>query len=104
MLMMFSIAMMKRMMWCNDNDADDDDDQGKNDNDHENDDGDVVDSNDGGWCDVMIMMLTMTVRMMMMRFITMMMSMSRLEEVDLLTDLPESLREMQEELLQVLLT
>jgi hypothetical protein len=32
------------------------------------------------------------------------MAMSRLEEVDLLTDLPESLREMQEELLQVVLT
>jgi hypothetical protein len=31
----------------------------------------------------------------------MVMVMSRLEEVDLLTDLPESLREMQEELLQV---
>ncbi len=46
----------------------------------------------------------MTMILMMMWFITMMMAMSRLEEVDLLTDLPESLREMQEELLQVYFT
>jgi hypothetical protein len=53
---------------------------------------------------IMLMMTKEVVIMMMIWFITMVMAMSRLEEVDLLTDLPESLREMQEELLQVYLT
>jgi len=79
---------------CDDHDAVDD--HGKGDDGHENDDDDMVYNNDDGD--------DQGKGEMTMNDDDAVMSMSRLEEVDLLTDLPESLREMQEELLQVLLT